>query len=430
VALTIAPSHIANRLPRAKYLIAKEIGIGERRWASDSGQLPPGFAQHRRAIGDGLRIARVGFVRWALGIAMLLGAAGLVVFDWHRRAGESSSALGRRNDALTRAQVTRAAPPRESSELDRNPPDVSSLGSDDLVECRYQPFEANGTTPKFACILASGEVVKVKYGRNPEIAAEVAATRLLEALRFGADRMYLIRRVRCYGCPSDPYRIQQAADLVRGQKLLTRAIDFSTWSEFDWAAIERKEDLPDIAAPGTEGWAWWELERVDARYGGASRAEIDALRLTAMFLAHWDNKSENQRLVCLSGEPAGQSCRKPFAHIQDLGATFGPRKADLAGWRSTHVWSDSATCATSMKALPHSGATYDDVSISEAGRRLLATRLSRLDEGDVRKLVVGSRLAAFDGSEATEDEVKGWIDAFMAKIREISDRAPCPRVAS
>jgi hypothetical protein len=371
----------------------------------------------------------VGLVRWALGIAMLLAGAGLVVFGRHWNAGASSSAVSLRNNALARAQVTRAAP-RESFDLGRNPRDVSSMGSDDLVECRYQPFEANGTTPKFACTLTSGEVIKVKYGRNPEIAAEVAATRLLEALRFGADRMYLVRRVRCYGCPSDPFRIQQAADLVKGQKLLTKAIDFSTWSEFDWAAIERKGDVPDIAAPGTEGWAWWELEQVDERQGGASRAEIDALRLVAMFLAHWDNKPENQRLVCLSGEPAGQSCRKPFALIQDLGATFGPRKADLAGWRSTRIWSDPATCATSMKAFPHGGATYNDVSISEAGRRLLATRLSRLAEGDLRKLVVGSRLAAFDGSETTEDEVKGWVDAFMGKIREISDRGPCPRAAS
>jgi hypothetical protein len=364
-----------------------------------------------------------------MGIALLIAAVGLVVFGRRPDAGESVSAVSVRNDALARAQVTRAAPPHEPFDLGRNPPDVVTLGSDDLVECRYQPFEANGTSPKFACTLSGGEVIKVKYGRNPEIAAEVAATRLLEALRFGADRMYLIRRVRCYGCPSDPFRIQQAADLVRGQKLLTKATDFSTWSEFDWAAIERKGDVPEIAAPATEGWAWWELERVDARQGGASRAEIDALRLMAMFLAHWDNKSENQRLICQSGEPAAQPCRKPFALIHDLGATFGPRKADLAGWRSTRIWSDPATCATSMKALPHSGATYDDVSISEAGRRLLASRLSRLEEADIRKLVVGSRLAAFDGSEATGDEIRGWIDAFMGKIREISDRAPCPRVA-
>jgi hypothetical protein len=362
-------------------------------------------------------------------VVLLLAAAGLVVFG-HRDAGESSSAVRVRDDALRRARVTHAAPQRNSLDLGRNPADLSTFGSDDLVECRYQPYEATGTTPKFACTLTGGDVVKVKYGRNPEIAAEVAATRLLEALGFGADRMYLIRRVRCYGCPSDPFRIQQAADLVKGQKLLNKAIDFSTWSDFEWAAIERGGNEPAITAPGTEGWAWWELERVDARHGGASRAELDALRLTAMFLAHWDNKSENQRLVCLSGEPAGESCRKPFALIHDLGATFGPHKADLAGWRSTRIWSDSAACATSMKALPHRGATYGDVSISEAGRRLLASRLSRLNEADVRRLVVSSRLSAFDGSEATEEEVQGWIDAFMGKVREIADHGPCPPAGS
>jgi hypothetical protein len=370
-----------------------------------------------------------GFVRWAVGIVLLLlAAAGLVVLGRHRDAGESSSAVSMRNDALRRAQVTREGS-RQPFDLGRNPADISTFGSDDLVECRYQPSEATGTTPKFICALKGGDVVRVKYGRSPEIAAEVAATRILEALGFGADRMYLIRRVRCYGCPSEPYRIQQAADLMRGQKLLNKAIDFSTWSDFDWAAVERGGAEPAITAPGTEGWAWWELDRVDARQGGASRAELDALRLMAMFLAHWDNKSENQRLVCLSGEAAGEPCRRPFALIHDLGATFGPHKADLAGWRSTRIWADPATCATSMKALPHGGATYGDVAISEEGRRLLASRLSRLDEADVRKLVVSSRLCAFDGSEATDEEVQGWVDAFMGKVREISDRGPCPRVA-
>ena len=33
------------------------------------------------------------------------------------------------------------------------------------------------------------------------------------------------------------------------------------------------------------------------------RADLDALRLLARVLAHWDNKSENQRLVCLDGPP-------------------------------------------------------------------------------------------------------------------------------
>jgi hypothetical protein len=330
-----------------------------------------------------------------------------------------------RNDALSRAQVLRPASDAPLAALGTNPSDMSSFGSDVKVACRYQPTEASGTTPKFDCALDSGEIVKVKYGRNPELAAEVAATRLLQAAGFGADRMYLVQNVTCYGCPPNPFRIQQAADLVRGHQLLTSAIDYSRSHGFAWATVERDFDAPPITANGAKGWAWWELDHVDAARGGASRAELDAFRLMAVFLAHWDNKSENQRLVCLSGESDGRRCRRPFALIQDAGATFGPHKVDLAGWRAARIWAD-ASCRVSMKDLPHRGGTFGDVSISEGGRRLLASRLSRLTEAHVRDLIAAARFAEFDGSEAEPGEIAEWVDVFMRRVREITERAPCP----
>ena len=55
-------------------------------------------------------------------------------------------------------------------------------------------------------LATNGEIVKIKYGRsNPEVYTEVAATRLLAALGFPADRMFVINRVRCFGCPPDPF---------------------------------------------------------------------------------------------------------------------------------------------------------------------------------------------------------------------------------
>ena len=61
---------------------------------------------------------------------------------------------------------------------------------------------------------------------------------------------------------------------------------------------------------------------------------MDALRLLAVVISHWDNKPENQRITCLPGgdQPDG-GCTTPLALIQDLGATFGPlqsRSAQLA----------------------------------------------------------------------------------------------------
>jgi len=54
--------------------------------------------------------------------------------------------------------------------------------------------------------------VKVKYGGTGEIPAEIAGTSLLRALGFGADRMYVVPRVRCYGCPRFPFYLTWALD--------------------------------------------------------------------------------------------------------------------------------------------------------------------------------------------------------------------------
>ena len=68
--------------------------------------------------------------------------------------------------------------------------------------------DLNGNSPKFQCRVAPArrggdDDVKVKFGiNNGEVYGEVAASRLLWALGFGADRMYPVR-VICRGCPED-----------------------------------------------------------------------------------------------------------------------------------------------------------------------------------------------------------------------------------
>lgn len=379
-----------------------------------------------------MRIAQHVDVNRPLAVAVPLGVA-LAIGLYSGRAGRDAPAYGVphvRNDALERARVILDPELERPRDLGRNPADVAEIGSDDFVACRYQPSPATGTTPKFECALADGEIVKVKYGDNPEIPAEIAASRLLSALGFGADRMYLVRRVRCHGCPPHPFPLQRAADLLGGEGLFRKTLDYAKWSDFEWAAIERLYDAPPITSAGGKGWAWWELDGVDAGKGGASRAELDAFRLIAVFLAHWDNKSENQRLVCLSGEPDGRRCARPFAMIQDAGATFGPSKADLRGWRSAALWHDAGACTVSMRALPHRGGTFGEATISEAGRRMLAERLSRLGEPQVRDLVAAARFASFDDDEAEPGEpgeIDEWVATFLEKARAITDRPPCPR---
>ncbi len=59
------------------------------------------------------------------------------------------------------------------------------------LTCDYFEKDSGGKTPKFWCRISAEDEVKVKYGEdNGEVYAEVAATRLLWALGFGADGMY------------------------------------------------------------------------------------------------------------------------------------------------------------------------------------------------------------------------------------------------
>jgi hypothetical protein len=111
-----------------------------------------------------------------------------------------------RDEALASARVWRApATPIHQANLGANPADEGSPDTTE-INCRFALQKVGGTTPKFYCTLDSGETIKVKYGRsNPELAGEVAATRLLHALGFPADRMYVTRSVRCWGCPPFPF---------------------------------------------------------------------------------------------------------------------------------------------------------------------------------------------------------------------------------
>jgi hypothetical protein len=350
----------------------------------------------------------------------------LVARDWEVPE-EQARAL--RDDALARARVWRPpAVPIEKASLTRNPGDPDPLDTRATQACRFLPSEPSGTTPKFECTRPGGEVWKVKYGRSPEIHAEVAASRLLGALGFGADRMYLVPRLRCFGCPAFPFRTNQIVEATHTQEALGQRLDYDEYVEFQWVAVERRLRAPSITAEGTKGWAFYELERIDPRRGGSSRAEVDALRLMAAFLHHWDNKAENQRLVCLAEPKAKENgpCPTPFAFVQDVGATFGPSKVEFAKWADRPLWSDAAACEVSMKDMPYEGATFVTVKITEAGRVFLAERLRKLSEKQIRDLFTGARFPSAGHPPDAEASVEGWVKAFQEKVRAIADRPPCP----
>ena len=309
-----------------------------------------------------------------------------------------------------------------------NPPDPSGQLSTPLVKCRYVAESAHGTTPKFACLLPDGEVVKVKYGAlTAEIHAELAATRLLRGLGFGADHMFLVPRLRCYGCMRTPFYTVLALDFVHMRNAVLRTVPPDSYTDFEWVAVERRFNGTPIEANGRSGWAWFELDDIDSSRG-ASRDERDALRLAALLIAHWDNKAENQRLTCLTpGSTGSAPCDQPFALINDVGATFGPNKIDLDGWSNAPIWADRSHCIVSMKSFPYDGGTFRDTTISEAGRQLIARQLLALTDRQMTALFTAARFSEFHQHHGRGGEPDAWAEMLRRKIRDIADGDPCPQ---
>ena len=303
-----------------------------------------------------------------------------------------------------------------SIDLRTGPSGPKAFAPGQLVVCDYVNKRLKGRTPKFACSLADNDEIKVKYGRNNgEVYAEVAATRLLWALGFGADHMYPVR-IECRGCPVD----------FRGPRQHGRPPVL-----VDPATVERKMPGRAIESYEDSGWSWPELDLVDERVGGASRAQRDALRLLAAFIQHTDSKPSQQRLICLTHAPDatedGEICPKPFMMLNDVGQTFGhanifnrdaPGSVNFAEWSHTTVWTDSSSCiANIQKSMT---GTLDHPVISEAGRRFLADLLVQLSDRQLHDLFDVARFQLRSGHSTDE-----WVDAFKHKRDEVMNRR-CP----
>ena len=325
-----------------------------------------------------------------------------------------------RDEALSHARTRLTDPDRGA--LTTAPPDPAGTLLRESVPCQFVPHVPDGTTFKFDCTLASGETVRVKYGHEPEIHAEAAATRLLAALGYAADRVYLVPRLRCYGCPRNPFVTMHVLDLFRAPPAPE-----DDYVEFEWAGVERKFDAPAIEDDDRKGWAWWELKHVSA-----PADDLDALRLLAVFLAHWDNKSENQRLVCLDAgyeEGAGAPCRDPLLMINDLGATFGPAKVNLSQWRQAPIWIDRATCTISMRALPYGGSTFTDARVTDAARLRVGRALAAFSDAELRTWFLAARFPQFYASTDDGKDLDGWIHAYRGRVTQMLNAGPCPSQA-
>lgn len=347
-----------------------------------------------------------------------------------------SSALGsnngsKRTDAIQRAQVWTKTNV-SAMDIKRGPTGDGSFAPEATVNCEWVDKKMTGRSPKFTCVIPPDDEVKVKYGPdNGEVYAEVAATRLLWALGFGADRMYPVKVV-CKGCPADAVGT-------------------------DVAAIERKMDGTEIESDIETGWAWRELDLVEPDKGGAPLAHRDALKLLAVFLQHTDSKAVQQRLLCLdpkekkddaaakgndkaSDKDKDQdkekskdngTCKETFMLVQDVGLTFGHAtksngsgtSASFREWSAAPIWKDPGRCVGNM--VKSMTGTLKDPEISEEGRKFLAGLLTQLTDEQLRDLFEVARFGRRTLPDQPAATVDQWIAAFKKKRTEIVDHV-CP----
>jgi hypothetical protein len=345
---------------------------------------------------------------------------------------KSNDVTPAQRDAALKAARVWIAPkvPIGAVDFSVNTPGPKGFDPNADVDCKFSLEPVGGSTPKFYCTLPDGDRIKVKYGEKPlpngEVPAEIAASRLLAALGFPVDRMNRVRSVRCQGCPPLPQQALQCLEKAPAIVCL-QGVAPNRVVTFDQVVIERALEGDKIEATDDQGWSWYELDTIDARAGGSSRAEVDALRLIAMLLVHWDNKGANQRLLCPEGaQRSDGSCRAPVAAIKDLGATFGPHRVDLENWKKVPIWTDAAACRVSMKALPFGGATFREAQISEAGRQFALKLLRPLTRQQLDTLFEASGVAAFHGLLGRGNAPQAWSDAFLAKVDQIASVKGCP----
>jgi hypothetical protein len=323
----------------------------------------------------------------------------------------------RRSSIVARAHVWSATDvPRMSVRV--GPTGSGAFKPGETLACDYLDEELSGASPKFACRAGKEDELKVKYGgTNGEVYGEVAASRLLWALGFGADRMYPVKVV-CRGCPRELGGIER----LDGYQL------------FDPASVERKAPGEELEPGGNEGWSWSELDRIDPRVGGSPKAHRDALKLLAVFLQHSDSKPQQQRIVCLTKPDEEGGCSRPFMLINDLGLTFGRASwtnvnqisaANLLAWSRTPVWKAGADGCVGNLPRSFSG-TLNDPSISEEGRRFLASLLSQLSDTQIHDLFDVARfdLRPRDPSIGRSGfpAIQEWVDAFKDKRRQIVEK--------
>ena len=327
-----------------------------------------------------------------------------------------------RLDLVRRAQLRQAVDP-SAMDLLNGPQGEGAYKLGEAVPCKYEEKDPlhplGGHSPKFPCWTKAGERLKVKYKGdvNPEVYGEVIGARLLWALGFYAERMYSVKVV-CENCPADPWT---------STKDSPRAV-----RTFEPATLQKRLKGVEMSEVEGEGWKFGDLDFINPAKGGATRAEVDALKLLAVFMNHGDNTANQQALVCLDGDP---ECKRPVMYITDIGGVFGGKGyfTSYKHWtRKKSLWKAAKNCVADYEATDSKS---NDPEVSEEGRALLAGLLGKLSDKQIRDLFLGARFDDFskrqppfigkDG-KSRPLTVDDWVKAFLAKREDVAS-ARCPR---
>jgi hypothetical protein len=89
---------------------------------------------------------------------------------------------------------------------------------------------------------------------------------------------------------------------------------------------------------------------------------------------------------------------------------------------------DRQACRIGMRSLPWGGSTFEDVQISEAGRRDVAARLAAIGDNELRDLFEAARFPEYQTATDDEQDLREWMAAFRDKARQIAEAGPCPEI--
>ncbi len=371
-----------------------------------------------------------------------------------------------RLDNIARAKLFE---PRNISRLDtRAGPQLqqehSNLPNDVTIECYYKYESPGGSTRKFRCVGpqdpndsssrlpvivtdASGgrvdvtlDLIKVRYA-SVKVFSSVITSRLAWALGFGSDIETPVTKVICHGCSLDPVSQHAPVDTTT---------EFPRPRDWPQVAIEQSPEGTGIYVRGMRfskdngednpAWLWSELDSIT---DPERRAEVDALKLFSAFIKHVDNKALQNKLLCISQVDSAGACPDPVLYIHDLGNTLGSyldvvlfrgiHPLDLEEWKQARVWKDEQRCVADLPMITNNGPGLTHPRISEAGRRLLADRLTMLinardsdGTSKLRDIFDAAHIEKYDdhGHHFTADD---WVAVFIMRARQITEKAePCP----